>query len=53
MGDEFWGIRSQLEVFEPRIVNFAKNYNRVSKIPGLSVFNILIGNPGWSPADLT
>lgn len=46
------GIRPELEVFEPGMVHFAKILISKGILRGTPVFNILLGNPGSSPADL-
>lgn len=45
-------IRPELEVFEPGMVHYAKLLISKSILKGIPVFNVLLGNPGSSPADL-
>lgn len=47
------GIRPELEVFEPGMVHYAKLLISKGLLKCTPVFNILLGNPGSSPADLT
>lgn len=46
------GIRPELEVFEPGMVNYAKTLISKGLIQGVPVFNILLGSHGSSPADV-
>jgi 3-keto-5-aminohexanoate cleavage enzyme len=47
------GIRPELEVFEPGMVSFARRLLDQGLIEEPTYFNILLGNPGTSPLDVT
>jgi 3-keto-5-aminohexanoate cleavage enzyme len=46
------GVRPELEVFEPGMVSYANNLILSGLIKGVPVFNILLGSPGASSADV-
>ena len=47
------GVRPELEVFEPGMANFAKTLEKEGLLVGKKIFNVLLGNAGSSPFDLS
>lgn len=47
------GVKPELEVFEPGMVSFARALELEGLLVGKKIFNVLLGNSGSSPFDLS